>query len=196
MGCYPRAPEMPLDEIRYQFRVTLADVSRGIDAQARLVPLHHRDETLERFFLRVLCWALWYTPDLRIAPPTHDPDEPALLADDPSGRRDVWVAVDPEDAGAVGHAIRHNRGATVGVAFSDRAALDRFLATTRGVKGLESAELVLVDEALLQAMAGSLDERRYDLAITIVEDHLYLAAGTRSFEGLYRRTRGLPRVAS
>lgn len=185
---------MPLDEIRYQFRVTLADVTRGIDAHAVLVPLHHREETLERFFLRVIAWALWYTPDLRIAPPTHDPDEPALYADDPTGRRAVWVAVDPEDAATVGHAVRHNRGATIGAAFSDRESLDRFAATSRGVKGLESAELVTVDESLLHSMAMALDERRYDLAITIVEDHLYLSAGRRSFEGLYRRNKGLPRA--
>lgn len=183
---------MPLDEIRYHFKVTLADLARGVEAQGQIVPLHHREETLEKFYLRVLAWALFWTPDLQIAPPTHDPDAPSLFADDPTGRKSVWIAVDPEDAEAIGHAIRHNRGATVGAAFSDRAALERFLATTRGVKGLDAAEFLLVDEELLHQMAAALDERRYDLAITVVEDHLYLQAGRRSFDGLITRRRGPP----
>ena len=182
---------MPLDEIRYHFRITVADLVRGVEAQGHLVPLHHREETLERFYLRVLAWALFWTPDLQIAPPTHDPDAPSLFADDPTGRKSAWIAVDPEDASSIGHALRHNRGATVGVAFSDRAALERFLATTRGVKGLETAEFLLVDEALLHELAGALDERRYDLAITVIEDHLYLQAGPRSFDGLFTRRRGI-----
>ena len=181
---------MPLDEIRYHFRMTVADLGRGVDAQAQLVPLHHREESLERFYLRVIAWALWYTPDLRIAPPSHDPDEPSLFADDPTGRRSVWIAIDPESAETIGHAIRHNRGATIGVAFSDRESLERFAATTRGVKGLETAEFVTVDEALLHQMAHDLDERRYDLAITVVEDHLYLSTGRRSFEGTFTRSQG------
>jgi uncharacterized protein YaeQ len=181
-----------LDEIRYDFRVTLADLARGVEAHGRIVPLHPRDETLERFYLRVLTWALFWTPDLQIAAPTHDPDAPSLYADDPTGRKAVWIAVDPESADSIGHALRHNRGATIAVAFSDRAALDRFLATTRGVKGLETAEFLLVDEELLHAMASGLDERRYDLAITVVEDHLYLQAGRRSFDGVFTRRRGPP----
>lgn len=183
---------MPLDEIRYHFRVTLADLARGVEAQGQLVPLHHREETLERFYLRVLAWALFWTPDLQIAAPTHDPDAPSLFADDPTGRKAVWIAVDPDDAALVGHALRHNRGAQVAVAFSERAALERFLGTTRGVKGLETTEFLLVDEALLHEMAAALDERRYDLAITVVEDHLYLQAGRRSFDGVFTRRRGLP----
>ena len=66
------ARPMPLDEIRYHFKVTLADLARGVEAQGQIVPLHHRDETLERFYLRVLTWALFWTPDLQIAPPTTE----------------------------------------------------------------------------------------------------------------------------
>ena len=183
---------MPLDEIRYQFRVTLADLDRGVQASSVLVALHHRDETLERFYLRILTWALYWTPELQIAPATHDPDEPALFALDPEGRRSVWIAVDPEDADSVRHAIRHNRGARIAVVFSDAESKDRFFASVRGPRGLEAAEFLAVDDALLQAMAASLDERRYDLAITIVEDHVYLDTGRRAFEGSFRRTHGPP----
>lgn len=183
---------MPLDEIRYHFRVRLADPARGVEAEAQLVPLHHREEPLERFYLRLLTWALFWTPELQIAPPSHDPDAPALFADDPTGRKAAWIAVDPGEASSIGHAVRHNRGAKVGVAFSERAALERFLGTTRGVKGLETAEFLLVDEALLHEMAEALDERRYDVAITVVEDHVYLQAGRRSFDGVFARRKGPP----
>jgi uncharacterized protein YaeQ len=185
---------VPLDEIRYHFRVTVADLSRGVQGDGTLVPLHPREEPLERFFLRLLAWAWWWTPELRIAS-HHDPDEPSLYADDPSGRKSVWVAVDPADAEFLGHAVRHNRGAVIGACFSDRDALDRFLATTRGVKGLDAVEFITVDTELLHAMAAALDERRYDVAITIVEDHLYLQAGRRSFDGLFVRRRGPPPAA-
>ena len=186
---------MPLDEIRYQFRIRVADLARGVEAQSVLVPLHHREDALERLYLRLIAWALWWTPELQIAPATHDRDAPSLFADDLTGRKTLWIAVDPEDASIVGHALRHNRGARVGVAFSDPSVLERFLATARGVKGLQAAEFVLVDQALLHDMAQQLDERRYDVAITIVEDHLYLQAGRRSFDGVFRRFEGPPRAA-
>ena len=183
---------MALEEIRYHLRVSLSDVSRGVHAEQLLVPALHPSERPERLWLRVVAWALFHTPELTFGPGLSEPNAPALFADDLTGRKSAWIAVNPGDPETIRHAIRHNRDARVGVAFGDERHFADFMEGVRGLKGLEQAEFVAIDEALLERMAESLDERRYDLSITVVEDHLYVTAGKRSFEGTFRRTNGPP----
>lgn len=183
---------MALEEIRYHLRATLSDVGRGVHAEKLLVPVLHPSEQNVRLWLRVLAWALFYTPELTFGPGLSDPDAPALYGDDLTGRKAAWIVVNPSDPEKVRYAIRHNRGAHVGVAFGDERHVANFMEEVRGFKGLEHAEFVRIDESLLEQMAESLDERRYDVSITIVEDHLYVTAGKRSFEGTFRRSQGPP----
>ncbi len=183
---------MALAETRYQFRVTLADVTRGVDAQTVLTLAQHPSETIGRVYLRLLTWAIWYTPRLTAGPGLCEPDEPTFYEDDLTGRRSLWIAVNPARADKVRHAVRHSRGATVAIAFDGLPSLARFRETADGSTELREAEFVVFEEGLVERLAESLDERRYDLSLTIVEDHLYLTAGRQTFEGTFARSRGLP----
>ena len=183
---------MALSEIRFSFRINLSDTSREVSAQAALVALLHPEETLDRLFLRVIAWALWYTPTLRFGPGLAEPDSPTLFDEDLTGRRTAWIGANPASAEKLNYAVRHNHGALVGAAFAGRAAYDRFLEGSRTFKGLETVEFARVDEAFLEALAERLQERRDDLDLTIVEDTLYLNAGDQSFSGTFERFTGLP----
>ena len=183
---------MALEDIRISWRVHLSDAARGIDADANLVTLRRFDEPIAHLWLRLIAWGLWYTPTLRFVF-RDDPDAPALEDEDLTGRRTVFVAVDPDSAERMAYAVRHNRGAVVGAAFGGAAALAAFREKSRTVKGIESVEFAVVDAELLDAMAEALPDRRYDVSLTIVEDQLYLSVGEQGFTGSVLRSTGLPR---
>lgn len=188
---------MALEDIRISWRVHLSDAARGVDADAHLVTLRHHEETLERLYLRLVAWGLWFTPTLRFGPGMGEPDAPALFDEDLTGRRTIWIAVNPPDAEYLAHAVRHNRGAVVGAAFEGEAALSAFRANSRTLRGIETGQLAVVDPALLASLAETLTDRRYDVDLTLVEDTIYLSAGGHGFDGHVERLTGgdLPRRA-
>src|SRR5579863_4872617 len=150
---------MALPEIRFAWRVQLSDTGRGVDAATNLVGLLHPSESLERLYLRLLAWALWYSPELRFGPGLSTPDAPALFADDLIGRKTTWILANPASAEKVNHVVRHNQGATVGAIFDGKGSWERFLEGSRSFKGMEQVEFVRVDEQFLGAIAEQLQER-------------------------------------
>lgn len=184
---------MSLFATRYHFRAGISDPSRGVSVEALTMIAHKfQEDSSERFWLRVLAWALWYTPELRFGP--HEEDAPDVVEIDPHDRRVVWVKVSPASAETMERAARHNRGAVVGAAFAGDEDLARFEDESRSLKGLERVEFVVVEPPLLASIAETIDERRYDLAVTIVEDHLYLQVGKHTFDGVFRRFLGFAKA--
>ncbi len=169
----------------------LSDTERDVAAVAQLVAQLHPSETLDRLYLRLLGWALWYTPTLRFGPGLSEPDEPALYDEDLTGRRTAWIAVNPEAAENVTYAVRHNHGARIAAAFAGIPEYERFLEGSRTLRGVEGVEFARVDDAFLAELAEKLQERRYDVEITIVEDTIYLSAGGQSFSGTFEKFTGL-----
>lgn len=182
---------MALSEIRFSWRVQLSDTGRDVSAGAQLVGQLHPSETLDRLYLRLLAWAIWYTPTLRFGPGLSEPDEPALYDEDLTGRRTVWIGINPEAAEKVSYAVRHNHGASIAAAFAGIQEYARFVEGSRSLKGVETVEFARVDEAFLAELAEKLQERRYDVEITIVEDTIYLSAGGQSFSGTFETFTGL-----
>ncbi len=184
---------MSLFETRYHFRVSVSDDARRVSVEnVTLIALKFREETAATFWLRVLAWALFWTPGLRFGP--QEPDEPDLFDLDPHDRKTVWVKVSPESAEVMEKAARHNRGAVVAAVFEGGEDLARFEEESRTLKGLENVEFLVVDPALLAAMTEAIDERRYDLQVTVVEDTVYLQVGKHSFSGTFRRFLGFAKA--
>lgn len=183
---------MALSDIRFSWRVQLSDTGRDVSADATLVALLPPTETLDRLYLRLLAWAIWFTPTLRFGPGLAEPDAPGLFDEDLTGRRTVWVGVNPPSAEKMNYAVRHNHGARIGAAFAGHTAYAGFLEGSRTLKGVETVEFVRIEEAFLAALAEALQERRYDVEITIVEDTIYLSAGGQSFSGTFEKFTGLP----
>jgi len=182
---------MSLPEIRFQYRTHLSEPSRGVDVDTVLHPSLHPSEKLERLWLRLLAWALWYTPGLRFGPGLSSPDEPSLFDTDPTGRRSVYVAVDPPDAERLAFAARHNQDAVVAAAFGGEAALVGCIANSRTHRGTGEVEVAVVEERLLAELAERFAERRYDLAITLLDESLYLDVGGEPASGSVKRWQGL-----
>ena len=184
---------MSLFETRYHFRASVSDSERGVSAEnITLIALKFPEETSDAFWLRVVAWALWWTPGLRFGP--MEEDEPDLFDLDPHDRKTVWVKISPASAEVMERAARHNRGAVVGAAFVGESDLARFAEESRTFKGLDAVEFVVVEPALLSAMSEAIDERRYDLQFTVVEDTLYLQAGKLAFSGTFRRSLGFAKA--
>lgn len=182
---------MALPETRYQFRTTLSDVERGVSAEQTLIILLHPSEAPERLFLRLIAWALFHVPGLTFGPGLCLPDEPSLFAEDLTGRKTVWIAVNPTSAERMNWAVRHNQGALVAAIFGGEGAWARYLDNSRTQKGTDSVAFALVEEALLAELTERIDERRYDVAITVLEDQLYLDFGKGgSFTGTVHRWTG------
>jgi uncharacterized protein YaeQ len=184
---------MALAEVRYQFRVSLFDGDRGIDVATTVLASRHPSETTERLHLRVLAWALYYSPGLAFGPGLCDPHAPTLVERDLTGQVALWIDVNPPDPARVAHTVRHHRGARVVGIFGGAARRDRFVATAHatGQRGLERAELAAIDGELVAAL-GELDAPRTTWSITLVADHLYLDADGATFDGAVERSLGLP----
>ena len=54
--------------------------------------------------------------------------------------------------------------------------------------------LAYPDATIFQLSDAGIDERRYDLQFTLVEDHLYLQVGNHSFDGGFRRFVGFAKA--
>jgi uncharacterized protein YaeQ len=196
---------MSLPEVRFQFRTTLSDPARDVSAEQTLNLSLHPSETMERLYLRLIAWALFWTPGLRSGPGLSTPDEPALYDEDLTGRRTAWIAVNPPAVERMQFAVRHNKGAAIAAVFGSESGYERFLESDRGTKGLDEVEFVKVEERFLAALAAN-DERRYDATITIVENWIYVdltgarsshpgawnapGSPTRSVSGTFERSTG------
>ena len=197
---------MSLPEVRFQFRVSLSDPERGVDVQQKVLNVSlHPSETMERLYLRLLGWAIFWTPGLAFGPGLSDPDAPALEERDLDGRRTTFIVVDPPTVEKLAFAVRHNKGARIGALFGSASAVRRFLDSDPTPHGIDSVEFIRIDERFLADLA-TCDERRYDLSITIVEDTVYVDLTgarqqhpgawqpapdpTHSFQGTFERGRG------
>jgi len=162
-----------------QFRITLSHVDRGIDRVQSIIVEQHRLETREHLILRVIAWCLFHDDQLRFGPGALASRAADLWAHDASEKPTIWVECGEADADSLRKMIQHSRGVVVQVLFSDPERRDRFLAQIAELKRhppeLAEMGIWLVDPALVAALAAS-EQRRQHWAVTIVGDHLYVAA--------------------
>ncbi|HZS35995.1 MAG TPA: YaeQ family protein, partial [Polyangia bacterium] len=147
---------MPLP-IRIEYRVTLSDVERGVDASAQLIVGQDPEETNEHLTLRVLAWCLLYDPDLEFGPGVTDPDGADLWSHDLTGRVATWIDCGATSAEKLKRVVRHRRGARVHVLLDDAGERERLLAELVRAR-VAGVRVWLVDAALVRALASH-DER-------------------------------------
>jgi uncharacterized protein YaeQ len=180
---------MALPSTLHHFDVALSNVDRSVDQQLAVKVARHPSETAERLWLRLLAYCWQWEETIAFGPGICEPEAPDLLALGPDGStRTLLVRVGRPDVVRVEKDLARGGGARVAVLFDGARRLESFLAEARAGKPerLAKADLAAVPDALLRALAAR-EERRQKLAVTLVEDHLYLDLGGETLDGALLR---------
>ncbi len=181
---------MALASTLYDFDVTLANVDGGVERRLAVKAARHPSESLQRLWLRLLAYCWKWEEGIAFGPGLSSPEEPDVLARDPTGEETLWLRVGrPDPAKLQREADRHPR-ARVAALFESPARLEEFVSQARelGLTRLGGAELAAVDPAFLAALSSE-EARRTRFSLTIVGDHLYVERGGRSLDGPLTRSR-------
>jgi uncharacterized protein YaeQ len=179
---------MALPSTLHHVELELVHADLGVERRLALKVARHPSESLERLWLRVLAYALFWQEGIELGPGLCEADEPDLSARDAGGEEVLRVRVGrPEPARVQREADRSPR-ARVAVLFESPRRMEAFLDEARaaGLSRLGRVELWAVEPALLAALA-SVEERRSRLALTVSGDHLYLESGGRALDGPLHR---------
>lgn len=177
---------MALPSTRFEFRVALSNVDRGIDVQKSAIAARHPSETAEHLMLRVLAWCLLFDDRLEFGPGLCDPDAADLWTRDLTGQVTAWVECGTADADKVRHVLLHHGDATVHAVLADDRRRDELKAGVAGWKkpprGRGGLCLWRVDRDLLVALAAR-EERRQAWNVTVVGGHMYVESDGQTFDG-------------
>jgi uncharacterized protein YaeQ len=177
---------MALPSVRYEFRLQLSNVDRGIEQSETLVAALHPSETLTRLSLRVLAWCLLWREGIAFGPGLSTPDAPDLWAHDLTGRLTAWIEVGSARPDALKRALQHHQGAEVHAVLGDPRRLTELKAALAGYKRAGEITTWSIDPALVTQLAAR-EERRQRWAVTIVGDHAYIEADGRALDGAIER---------
>ena len=174
--------------VLYDFDIALSQVDRGLEQRVSVRTARHPSETLDRVWLRVLAFCVFWEERLAFGPGLSDPDEPDLQALDLTGVRTLWVRIGKPDPARVQKAADQNGRARIAVVFESPERMEAFVAQAREAKlaRLGRVELCAIDPHLTAALA-QVDERRAKVSVTFVGDQFYIDRRDRTFEGSLTR---------
>ncbi len=168
---------MALPSTRYEFRLRLSHVDRGIDWQGSAIAARHPSETAEHLMLRVLAYCLLFDERLEFGPGLCDPEAADLWARDLTGQITTWVECGAADPDKVRRVFLHHSAAQVHAVLVDPRRCDELLSGVATWKKTPRGRAVLgvwmVDPTLLAQLAGR-EERRQTWNVTLVGDHAYI----------------------
>lgn len=165
----------------YNFDIRLSDSDRGVFEPLTFRAAQHPSETLEYLATRVLAYCLEYTEGLSFSKGgLSDPDEPALLVRDLSGRVTSWIEVGLPEAPRLHRASKAVARVTVYPHKDPHTWLSRI--RTLAIHRAEHLEINAIDEGLTAALAARL-ERRMQFDCVVTGRHLYLAIDNVTLEG-------------
>jgi uncharacterized protein YaeQ len=179
---------MALPSVRYEYRIALSHVDRGVHEELVAVASRHPSETAEHLTLRVLAWCLLYRPGLSFGPGLCDGEAADLEAREgpADGRYLLWAECGAAEASRLRRIVHQHSGAEVHVVLSDerrrRELLDGLAALPHGIKGAERVTLWQIDAKLVEALARH-DQRRQRWTVTVVGGHLYVDADGEVVDG-------------
>ncbi len=162
---------MALPSIIYRAAIQLAHVDRGIYETLQATVARHPSETAERLVLRLLAYALCYTPELAFTKGVGAGDEPDLWVKGGDDRVALWVEVGTPEPERLLKAARHAGRVVLLASAPNRHRWDeQHLARLVGVPNLT---VIGLDFALVRELAASL-ERSIAWDVTITGGTLYV----------------------
>lgn len=112
---------------RWEYRITLSDVDRGINIDKTVVVSRHPSETTQHLVLRLLAYCFLYDDSLVFGTGVSADDEPDLCGKDLTGHLSVWVGCGEITADIAKRVVQHNADAKAHAVFPSIEALDAFL---------------------------------------------------------------------
>ena len=170
--------------ILYDFDIGLSQVDRGLDQRLSVRTARHPSETLDRVWLRVLTYCLFYEERLAFGPGLSDPEEPDLEARDLTGERTLFVRVGKPEPARIQKVSDQNGRARIAVVFDSPQRMEGFVAAAREARlgRLARVELFAIDPELTAGLA-EVEDRRAKATVTFVGDHFYVERAGRSLDG-------------
>ncbi len=171
---------MALSSTVYNFDVTLADVDRGVYETLAVRAAQHPSESIEYLLTRVLAYCLEYTEGIAFSKGISEPDEPAVVVRDLTGRITSWIEIGSPDADRL-HKASKAAPRVVLYTHKDPAMI---LRSYEGRKIHRAADIAVqaVDRALLAELAAVVD-RRTTMDLSVTEQTLYVGIGGKTYTG-------------
>jgi uncharacterized protein YaeQ len=176
---------MALQPTRYEYRLTLSHVDRGLEAAETLVAARHPSETQRHLTLRVLAWCLLHEEGLQFGPGLSTPDSADLWTHDLTGRLTNWIECGAIAGERLRKSLLRHSGAASHVVTDDAEAarvLLEELAVKSWPRGTPAPVIWTIDHALVAELAAK-EERRQRWSVTVVGDHFYLDADGKALDG-------------
>ena len=162
---------------RWEYRLILTDVDRGLNAERTVVVGRHPSETTSHLVLRMLAYCLVYSDDLSFGPGVCVGDAPDLVAHDLTGQLSLWVGVADVSPDLAKKVVQHNRDAKAHIVFDSDERLQAFFTRIRHwpkpPRNWNNLTVWLPPTAML-AQLESMETLRQRWIVTISGGHLYL----------------------
>jgi uncharacterized protein YaeQ len=171
---------MALSSTVYAFDVNLSDVDRGVYETLAVRAARHPSETAEALVARLVAYCLEYREGIAFSKGLQEPDEPAVMVRDLTGRLVKWVDVGAPDANRI-HRASKLADAVAIYTHKDAAALARQLGAER-IHKAERIPIYGVDRGLIAELVEVID-RRTKLDLMVTERQLYVTVDGRTMEG-------------
>jgi uncharacterized protein YaeQ len=171
---------MALSSTMYTFDVNLSDVDRNVYEALNVRAAQHPSEAAEALLTRLLAYCLEYTEGIGFSKGLQEPDEPAVIVRDLTGKLVKWIDVGTPDANRI-HRASKLADAVAIYTYKDAAALVRQLGAER-IHKAERIPIHGVDRALIADLVAVLD-RRMKLDLMVTEKTLYITLGSRTLTG-------------
>jgi uncharacterized protein YaeQ len=168
----------------YTFGIQLADVDRSVYETLSLRVACHPSETSEYLWTRVIAYCLEFAEGIAFSKGLAEPDEPAIVVRDLTGRITAWIEIGFPDAARLHRASKAAPRVAV-YTHKDPEQLRRQYAGER-IHRAEDVELHAVDRTLLAELVARL-ERRMTLELSVTERHLYFTLGGETLSGVVER---------
>ena len=156
---------MALTATIYNFDIDLADADRGVWESLALRVARHPSESEEYLLTRVLAYAMEFAEGIEFSAGISDPDEPAILIRDLTGRIRSWIEIGSPDAARL-HKASKASPRVVLYTHKDPARLLENLSAER-IHRAGAIEFWAVDRGLLAELAKRLERRMaFSLSVT------------------------------
>lgn len=175
---------MALTATIYTLAIDLADHDRRVYETLEVRAARHPSESEEYLVARILAYALEYREGIEFSRGVSDPDEPAIVIRDLTGRVETWIEIGTPDAARLHKA---SKAASRLVVYTHKDPR-QFLAQLSGEKihRADALELYAFDRDLIAALAQRLD-RRLSFSLSVTDRELFVSIGADNLTGAVTR---------